>query len=181
MTTFSMKAQMVQAWRVSEILEAFTKDDVDPDGFDLITEYMNDGKLSINLDEKIVRLDVRGQIFDAPEDYWIVYNHGFFEAVTDKYFQQEFLPYYPETEIDRTSFGVEELKSRFGFHKATIEGPNASTKIHGYIREVFLEVAIYLDNVLPHNRAKSVAMTELETASMWFHKTLAAEDPQEES
>lgn len=181
MTTFSRKAQTVQAWRVSEILEAVDVGDFSDSGLDLISQYMDEGHLSVDEDRKVVSLEVRGQMFDAPEDYWIVYNHGFFEAVTDKYFQEQFMANFPQSEIDHTSFGAVELRSRFGFHKAAIEGPNASTQVHANLREIFLEVAIYLDGVLPHNRAKSLALTELETASMWAHKTLAAEDPLDEA
>lgn len=181
MTTFSMKAQTVQAWRVSEILEAYRTNRLnDVDGLDLIAEYMREGYLTLDQGAKRISLMVRGQMYDAPEDYWIVYNRGFFEAVTDKYFQEQFLQNYPKSEIDHTSFGAVELRSRFGFHKAAIEGPNASTQVHANLREVFLEVAIYLDGVLPHNRAKDLALTQLEDAAMWSHKTLAAEDPLED-
>lgn len=178
MTTFSMKAQTVQAWRVSEVLESYhTKNMADLDGIDLIVEYMQGGKLYIDQNRKVVALEVRGQMFDAPEDYWIVYNHGFFEAVTDQFFQEQFLPGYPEPKTKNTSIGIEELRNRFGTHKATIEGPNPSAKLHADLREVFLEVSIYLDDALPHNRAKNVMMTQLEDASMWAHKTLAADQP----
>lgn len=181
MTTFSMKAQTVQAWRVSEVLEAVNAGDFSDSGLDLISQYMDEGHLSVDEERKVVSIEVRGQMFDAPEDYWIVYNHGFFEAVTEKYFQEQFLPNFPETETDFTSFGADELKNRFGTHKATIEGPNASMPIHANLREVFLEVAIYLDNVLPHNRSKVVALERLEDASMWSHKTLANFDPLDEA
>jgi hypothetical protein len=57
---------------------------------------------------------------------------------------------------DNTSFGPEENEHRFGFHKATTEGENAT---------------------LPRGRAKSAAWTTLEDASMWMHKAIAEQAP----
>lgn len=71
----------------------------------------------------------------------------------------------------------EELKNRFGAHKATIEGPNPSAGIHQNLREAFLDLAELLDYRLPDGRQKEVMFEHLETASMWAHKTLAAEQP----
>lgn len=71
------------------------------------------------------------------------------------------------------AFGVEEIEHRFGFHKATIEGPNATLPKHRDTRLKFREFAEWLDETLPEGRAKSVAFTELENASMWCHKAIA--------
>lgn len=71
----------------------------------------------------------------------------------------------------------QEIQNRFGFHKATIEGPNATTPKHRDIRLMFLELVNWLEETLPDGRAKSVAFTELETASMWSHKALAETAP----
>jgi hypothetical protein len=76
----------------------------------------------------------------------------------------------------------EEIEKRFGFHKATIEGPEATLPRHAELRRLFKELAAELDEILPIGRAKSVAFTELESASMWSHKAVAeraplAEDP----
>lgn len=73
--------------------------------------------------------------------------------------------------------GPEEIEHRFGFHKATVEGDNATLPKHTDIRVAFREFAEYLDQVLPAGRAKSVAMTELENASMWSHKSVAETAP----
>lgn len=70
-------------------------------------------------------------------------------------------------------FGIEEIENRFGFHKAAIEGPNANNDDHAYLRNEFQNLAVALDKILPDDRAKAVAFTELETASMWSHKALA--------
>ena len=73
--------------------------------------------------------------------------------------------------------GREEIEHRFGFHKATIEGENATLPKHRDTRLKFREFAEWLDEVLPDGRAKSVAFTELENASMWAHKSIAETAP----
>lgn len=77
------------------------------------------------------------------------------------------------TAAPQQSFGPEEIEHRFGFHKATIEGPNATLPKHRDTRLLFREFAERLDEILPPGRAKSVAFTELENASMWSHKAIA--------
>ena len=67
----------------------------------------------------------------------------------------------------------QEIEHRFGFHKATIEGQNATLPIHRDTRLAFREFAEFLAETLPDGRAKSVALTELESASMWAHKSIA--------
>lgn len=69
--------------------------------------------------------------------------------------------------------GPEEIEHRFGFHKATTEGENATLPKHRDTRLKYREFAEFLDEVLPDGRAKSVAMTKLEDASMWSHKAIA--------
>lgn len=69
--------------------------------------------------------------------------------------------------------GKQEIEHRFGFHKATMEGENATLPKHKLIRLEFRAFAEELDRVLPEGRAKSVAFTELESASMWAHKAIA--------
>lgn len=66
-----------------------------------------------------------------------------------------------------------EIEHRFGFHKATIEGENATLPKHRELRLAFKAFAEQLNKVLPEGRAKSVAFTELENASMWAHKAVA--------
>jgi hypothetical protein len=73
--------------------------------------------------------------------------------------------------------GAEEIEHRFGFHKATIEGPEATLPKHRDVRLLFRELAERLDGYLPEGRAKSVAFTELENASMWSHKAIAETAP----
>ena len=70
-------------------------------------------------------------------------------------------------------FTSHEIEARFGFHEATIEGPNATAPIHSDLRRRFLAFAEALDDILPDGRTKSLAFTELETASMWAHKAIA--------
>lgn len=73
--------------------------------------------------------------------------------------------------------GKEDIENRFGFHKATVEGENATLPEHRDTRLKFREFAEWLDEVLPDGRAKSVAFTELENASMWAHKSIAEQAP----
>lgn len=76
-----------------------------------------------------------------------------------------------------TMLGKEEIENRFGFHKATVEGENATLPKHSKLRILFRELAEELDELIPNGRAKSVAFTELENASMWAHKAVAEGAP----
>lgn len=71
----------------------------------------------------------------------------------------------------------QEIENRFGFHKGTIEGANATAPKHADLRVKFREFAEMLEEVLPDGRAKSIAFTELESASMWAHKSIAETAP----
>lgn len=73
--------------------------------------------------------------------------------------------------------GPEEIEHRFGFHKATIEGDNATLPKHAEVRILFRQFAEALDQITPGGRAKSVMFTELENASMWAHKAIAETAP----
>jgi hypothetical protein len=73
--------------------------------------------------------------------------------------------------------GPEEIENRFGFHKGTVEGPDATAPKHAGLRKKFVELAQELDEVVPDSRAKSVMFTELETAAMWAHKAIAERAP----
>lgn len=73
--------------------------------------------------------------------------------------------------------GKDEIEHRFGFHKATVEGDNATLPKHRDVRILFREFAEKLDEILNDSRAKSVAFTHLEDASMWSHKAIAENAP----
>jgi hypothetical protein len=75
------------------------------------------------------------------------------------------------------ALGKQEIEHRFGFHKATIEGENATLPRHRDVRLKFREFAEFLDIMVTDSRAKSVMMTELESASMWAHKAIAENAP----
>lgn len=79
--------------------------------------------------------------------------------------------------MSNVSIGDEEIRNRLGFHKATIEGENATLPIHRDLRIAFIEFANMLDAALPPGRAKNVAFTKLEDASMWSHKATAEQAP----
>ena len=75
------------------------------------------------------------------------------------------------------ALGVDEIEHRFGFHKATVDGERATLPKHREMRLRFREFASFLDGLLPDGRAKAVALTELESASMWSHKAVAETAP----
>lgn len=75
------------------------------------------------------------------------------------------------------SIGSAEIENRFGFHKATIEGKNATVPMHADLRVEFRTFAEFLDDVLPSGKAKDIAFMELENASMWAHKAVAETAP----
>lgn len=70
-----------------------------------------------------------------------------------------------------------EIEHRFGNHKATIEGSNATLPKHQELREIYKRIAAELDSCLPDCRNKSLALTALEEASMWSHKAIAGTAP----
>lgn len=72
------------------------------------------------------------------------------------------------------TFTSHEIHARFGKHSASIEGhPDQKEETHEKLRFLLMRLVGEIDGLVPDGRAKSVAMTELETASMWFHKALA--------
>lgn len=75
------------------------------------------------------------------------------------------------------TLGPEEIEFRFGFHKGTTEGPNATAPQHADLRVKFRDFAELLDVVLPESRAKALTMTQLETTAMWAHKAIAEQAP----
>lgn len=77
----------------------------------------------------------------------------------------------------RESVGREEILHRFGFHAATIEGPNATAPIHTEMRALFVELGLELDRLVPPGRTKNAAFTKLQDASMWFHWATAETAP----
>lgn len=79
--------------------------------------------------------------------------------------------------MSNESIGRDEIENRFGFHKATIEGDNATKPAHRDVRLLFRDFAEHLDALLPPGRAKAVAFTHLEDASMWTHKAIAEQAP----
>ena len=73
--------------------------------------------------------------------------------------------------------GPDEINNRFGFHKASIEGPNATSDLHRDLRRRFVAFANVLDEALPDGRAKACAFTALQEASMWAHYATAENAP----
>jgi hypothetical protein len=84
-------------------------------------------------------------------------------------------------ELERTAFqsyrtiSDEEIDKRFNSREIPPEFFNAITKL----RRKFQELAWYIDNYIPNGpdgaRARSVALTELESASHWAIKAMSQE------
>ena len=74
-------------------------------------------------------------------------------------------------------FDRDDIENRFGFHKGTIEGENATAPKHRDLRIAFMQFAEVLAEALPDGRAKALAFTELEAASIWAHKAIAQTAP----
>lgn len=79
--------------------------------------------------------------------------------------------------MDNTSLGRDEIEQRLGFHKATVEGENATAPIHREMRRLFVELGVQLDALVPDGRGKRTAFTQLQDASMWFHWATAESAP----
>lgn len=67
--------------------------------------------------------------------------------------------------------GTDELKKRFYPQFLT---PAGLVQIE-YVRERFLDLATSLDSILPDGREKSLAVTELQGASMWAIKAVCCD------
>jgi len=87
--------------------------------------------------------------------------------------QLEDLRLLAEFRKDLPMLGTEEIENRVGFHKATIEGANATLPKHAHLRRLFKQVMTELDKVLPEGRARMIALERIEDASMWSHKSVA--------
>lgn len=72
-----------------------------------------------------------------------------------------------------SDINADEIAHRFGHHKAAIEGPNATAPIHEYLRIEYQIFAMKIIRSIPEGRERDIALTELESASMWSHKALA--------
>jgi hypothetical protein len=80
------------------------------------------------------------------------------------------------------SIGLEEIRKRFGRHEATteetkFEGGVATAPVHESLEEAFIAFGDYLDEKLPHERNKSLALQHLEMAAMWANKSVATQAP----
>jgi len=78
-----------------------------------------------------------------------------------------------ELKADRSSVGVNALRERFGYHKAT----ETTAPMHQAVRGLMLDVATVLDRMLPNGRAKFQAIVQLEESCMWANKAIAEMAP----
>lgn len=67
------------------------------------------------------------------------------------------------------NLGVDEIDKRFGFHPAT----DITRPMHESIRAKYIELAEFLDVILPDSREKSLAFTALQEAAMWSNASVA--------
>lgn len=71
------------------------------------------------------------------------------------------------------TLGQSKIESRLGVHKQT----DLTTPKHSQLRRLFKQVMTELDEILPAGREREKALTELETTSMWAHKSVASQAP----
>lgn len=74
---------------------------------------------------------------------------------------------------DRSTLGEDEIRHRFGYHKAT----DITAPMHQAVRGLMIDVTLVLDRMLPNGRAKFQAMVDLEKAAMWANKAIAEMAP----
>jgi hypothetical protein len=65
-----------------------------------------------------------------------------------------------------------DLEHRFNFHPAT----HAKGELHAQVRGSILNVALYINAVVPDGREKALAITKLEEAMMWANAAIARND-----
>lgn len=87
------------------------------------------------------------------------------------------LPESTNNDNSNVSWGEQDIDNTFGFHKATVEGPNASAPVHSELRVRFREFMNMLDTLIPPGRAKSVVKTKMQEASMFSHWGIAETQP----
>ena len=75
------------------------------------------------------------------------------------------------------AIGKEEIRNRWGYHPATPETAGQ----HEAVREAYIALAEYLDQILPDGRAKSTAFTKLQESSMWANFGVAEQAPVRQS
>lgn len=68
----------------------------------------------------------------------------------------------------------EDLDGRFaGLGQTLAEGSfNDAATVHNDVVEAFMQFAGLLNEILPEGRWKSLAFTELESASLWAHQAI---------
>lgn len=64
-----------------------------------------------------------------------------------------------------------ELENRFGYHPAT----PITIPLHEQVRTRFFELAIWMNDMLPEGREKSLAFTALQEAAMWSNGAIACQ------
>lgn len=68
------------------------------------------------------------------------------------------------------------MKKAFCYHKPSPDGLDKITQL----REAFSALHDLVEEVAPHSRERSIALTELETSAMWAIKSVVCNDPESE-
>lgn len=66
----------------------------------------------------------------------------------------------------------DELINRFGYHRATAD----SAPKHSRVREICLETATSLNEILPEGRDKALALTALQETMHWANSAIAMQN-----
>ena len=68
------------------------------------------------------------------------------------------------------------MRKTYLYHKPSKDGVDRIAKI----REAFSALHDTIEELAPHSRERSVALTELETSAMWAIKAVVVNDPESE-
>lgn len=83
----------------------------------------------------------------------------------------------PGISVGQVGIGPEEIRFRFGYHKITTDGEDATLPLHQELHAGAIEFAEWLDSFLPDGREKDIALERLQEASMWAHAAIANGEP----
>lgn len=68
---------------------------------------------------------------------------------------------------------VQDLINRFKFHPADTE---KKAQAHEKVRQLCLNAAVYLNDLVPEGREKALALTKMEEVMFWANAGLARQD-----
>ncbi len=71
---------------------------------------------------------------------------------------------------------LQPIRKTYAYHKPSQEGLDKIT----VLRRLFSQVHDIIEELAPHSRERSIALTELETSAMWAIKAVVCNDPESE-